>query len=65
MVLPQLSVIDYDSENFISLEDFNEKKLTRMDVVNFMNSLITEDEIYKDTANIPNALNLRRMANDF
>ena len=42
VVLPQLSVIDYDSENFISLEDFNEKKLTRMDVVNFMNSLITQ-----------------------
>jgi hypothetical protein len=65
VVLPQLAVVDYDSEDFISLKDFNEKKLKRKDIVNLMNSLIVNNDIYKNTANISNVQDLRWISNDF
>lgn len=65
VVLPQLSVVDYNSGKFISLWDFNEGKLMRTDIVNFMDSLITNGRIYKNTTNIPNASDLRWESNDF
>ena len=64
IVLPQLSSIDYNSGNFVSLWDFNEKKLTRLDIVNVINSLIANDKIYKNTTNIPSVLDLRWEGND-
>ena len=32
VVLPQLSSLDYDSDNFVSLENFNLKNVTRVDI---------------------------------
>jgi hypothetical protein len=65
VVLPQLAFVDYNSDDFISLKDFNEKKLKRKDIVNLMNSLIVNNDIYKNTANISDVQDLRWISNDF
>ena len=54
IVLPQLSSVDFNSDGFISLEDFNNQKLTRQDIKNFIDTLIIKDSIYKNTRNLPN-----------
>lgn len=65
IVLPQLFSIDYNSDDFISLEDFNSKKTTRADIELLVNTLIKKDSIYKNTVNIPNANRLRWTWNKF
>ena len=65
VVLPQLSSIDYNLDDFISLEDFSSKKLSRTDIKNLIDYLITKDSIYRNTTDIPNAVDLRWVGNQF
>ena len=65
IILPQLASIDYNSWNFVSLEDFNDKKLTRQDIQDLIDSLIIDDSIYKKTTNLPNIANNRRVGKTF
>ncbi len=65
IVLPQLSSIDYTSDDFISLDDFNNQNLKRQDIKNFMNTLIISDSIYKNTRNLPNVLDNKWIGNMF
>jgi len=59
VILPHSSVINYNSDDFISLESFNENGIFRDDIESLMNLLITKNDIYKETANISNALDLK------
>lgn len=59
VVLPQLISLDYNSQNFISLEDFHAQKTTREDIKNLINVLITNDSIYRKTTNLPNVEEFR------
>ncbi len=65
IVLPQLSSIDYNSDNFISLEDFSNQNLTRQDIKDFIDYLIIDDSIYKNTRNLPNVSDNRWIGNIF
>ena len=65
IVLPQLSSVDFNSDGFISLEDFNNQKLTRQDIKNFIDTLIIKDSIYKNTRNLPNISDNRWIGNVF
>lgn len=65
IVLPQLSSVDYNSDDFISLEDFTNQNLTRQDIKNFIDSLIIKDSIYKNTRNLPNVSDNRWVGNMF
>jgi hypothetical protein len=59
MILPQLASIDYNSNNLISLEDFEAKKTNRDDVKDLINSLIIKNSIYRKTTNLDNVLDTR------
>lgn len=65
LILPQLSSINYKSDNIISLEDFNAQKVSREDIKNLIYSLIIDDSIYKKTRNLPNVLDSRWVGNVF
>lgn len=65
VVLPQLSSIDYDSDDFVLLENFNSKKLVRADIENLVETLITKNSIYKKTTNLPNVSSSRWIWNKF
>ena len=65
IILPQLASIDYNSWNFVSLEDFNDKKLTRQDIQDLIDSLIINDSIYRKTTNLPNIANNRWVGKTF
>jgi hypothetical protein len=59
MILPQLASIDYNSNNLISLEDFEAKKTNRDDIKDLINSLIIKNSIYRKTTNLDNVLDTR------
>lgn len=61
LILPQLSSIDFNSEDFLSLEDFDAHKVSRKDIENAMNLLIKNNSTYRKTTNLPNAKDLRRV----
>ncbi|MBR4634273.1 hypothetical protein IKO50_05010 [bacterium] len=47
------------------MEDFNNQKLTRQDIKNFIDTLIIKDSIYKNTRNLPNISDNRWIGNVF
>lgn len=65
VILPQLSSIDYVSDDFVDLESFSEKGLSRGDIENLMKLLIIKNGIYKETANIHSVLDLKWATNKF
>ena len=65
LVLPQLVSMDYNSDNLISLDDFNLKNITRNDIETLVSNIITNNSIYKKTTNIPNANSSRWVWNRF
>lgn len=65
VILPQLSSMNYNSNDFVSLEDSDMKDLTRDDVKNLINNLITKDSIYRQTTNLPNVADSRWVGNRF
>lgn len=54
IVLPQLVSINYDSPDFISLEDFDNQEITRKDLENMINYLIKDRNIWINTRNLLN-----------
>lgn len=65
IILPQLSSMDYNSEDFISLEDFDAQNVNRDDIKNLINSLIIKSSNYKKTSNLPNVSDTRWIWNVF
>ena len=65
IVLPQLAFIDYNVEDFISLDAFDEWNVSREDLERLMKYLIIDDLIYKKAWNLPNASDIRRAPNTF
>ena len=59
IVLPQLAFVDFYSDDFISLEDFANKKTSREDVENMVKSLITDNLIYTKTVNLSSPQDLK------
>ena len=59
VVLPQLAFVDFHSDGFISLEDFNDKKTSREDLENMVKVLITDKIIYDKTFNLSSSQDLR------
>jgi hypothetical protein len=57
--------MNYNSNDFVSLEDSDMKDLTRDDVKNLINNLITKDSIYRQTTNLPNVADSRWVGNRF
>jgi hypothetical protein len=51
--------MDYNSEDFISLEDFDAQNVNRDDIKNLINSLIIKSSNYKKTSNLPNVSDTR------
>ena len=65
IILPQLSYIDLNSYNFISLQDFESEKTTREDIEKMVKYLITSDLIYNKTSAIPKVSDTRRVWRTF
>ena len=65
IILPQLVSLNYNSQDGISLEDFNAKKTTREDIKHLIELLIKNDSIYRKTANLPNAWASKWVGNEF
>ena len=65
IILPQLVSLNYNSQDDISLEDFNAKKTTREDIKHLIELLITNDSIYRKTTNLPNVEDSRWIGNEF
>lgn len=65
LILPQLSSVNYKVDDFISLQDFTDQKLTRQDIKNLMNSLISNDSIYRNTRDLPNVVDYKWIGNVF
>ena len=64
IILPQLVSLN-KSQDLISLEDFNAKKITREDIKSMIAVLITDDPIYRKTTNLPNTEDFRWEGNVF
>lgn len=65
IILPQLSSMDYNLDNLISLEDFDAQKVTRGDIKDLINSLIVKSSNYRKTSNLPNVSDTRWIWNVF
>ena len=65
VVLPQLSFINFNSWEIVSLENFDAKTLTRNDIENLVVELITDDSNYKNTTNLPSVWDVRWIPNTF
>ena len=65
IIVPQLFSINYNSQSFISLDDFSAHKTTREDIKNLIKILITDDSNYRKTSQFPNIEDLRWVWNTF
>ena len=63
IILPQTTLIDYNSKGFISMDDFDSQKVSREDIKNLIDFLIVKNSIYRKTANLPNVSDLRWKTN--
>ena len=59
IILPQLVSLGYKSDDLISLDDFNTWNVSRSDLENALKYLITNDSIYRKTANLSNPMDVR------
>ena len=59
IILPQLVSINYQSGDFISLDDFNSWSVTRSDLENLIENLVTNDSIYRKTSNLSSPMDSR------
>ena len=59
LILPQLSFIDLNSENLLSLEDFDLHKSSRKDLEKAIRLLIISNSIYRKTTSLPNTKDFR------
>ena len=65
IILPQLASVNYLSEDFFPLDDFNNKETTREDLENLINSLVKDSSIYRRTTDLPNIYDSRWDGNTF
>ncbi len=65
IILPQVASIDTESSDLFSEEDFNNQQVSREDLENAINSLITSSMIYRKTANLLSPKDNRRQWQEF
>lgn len=65
IILPQLASINYKSDEFISMEDFDNQKVWRDGLKKLINLLIKNNSIYKNTSNLKNVSDSKWNGNFF
>ena len=65
IIIPQLASINYDSNDLISLDDFNGQGIKRSDLENLINYLVKDNKIWNSTRKFANIADIRRIPNTF